>query len=268
MEQRLRTRSPMLLACDFDGTLAPIVARPEEAQLPDETRVLLRRLVESKKLLVAMVSGRSLADVRHRVGIEGIVYCGNHGLEIDGPGINWSSAEGHAHRPQLADAVCTLRRQTTGIKGVIIEDKGLTATVHWRLVADESRDELRELVAAAVQSRPGLRLAYGKAVWELRPRIDWNKGAAILLMLKRAGINTADTICLGDDDTDESSFRALPDGITLRVGNSNRTAARYLLDDVADTADFLFCVLNARLADWNTVVPDYLPLSSRTLINP
>jgi trehalose 6-phosphate phosphatase len=246
IEEQLRSRPRVLLACDFDGTVAPIVARPDEAQLPAEMRALLRQLATRGGVTLAMVSGRALEDVRQRVGIEGIFCCGNHGLEIDGPDTTWSSADAHAHRPELADAMALLRRQSAGIEGVIIEDKGLTGTGHWRLVPDESRDALREMVGAAVQSHSGLRLAYGKAVWEIRPRVDWNKGAAIRHLLKRLALTTADTICLGDDDTDESSFRALPDGVTLRVGASATSTARFLLNDVADTAAFLFCVLSAR----------------------
>ena len=259
IEEQFRSRPRVLLACDFGGTVAPIVARPDEARLSDEMRALLRQLAMRGGVTLAMVSGRSLEDVRARVGIEGIFYCGNHGLEIEGPDIAWSSADAHAHRPELADALSFLRRQTSGIEGVIIEDKGLTGTVHWRLVPDESRDELREMVAAAVQSHSGLRLAYGKAVWEVRPRVDWNKGTAIRHLLTRARLTTADAICLGDDDTDESSFRALPDGVTLRVGASATSTARFGLNDVADTAAFLFCVLGARLSARHTASSSTTP---------
>lgn len=252
IKEQLHSRPRVLLACDFDGTVAPIVAHPDEARLLDGLRALLRQLSQNGGVTLAMVSGRALEDVRERVGIEGIFYCGNHGLEIEGPGITWSSADAHAHRPEMADALAVLRRQSAGIEGVIVEDKGLTASIHWRLVPDENRDALREMVDAAVQSHPGLRLAYGKAVWEIRPRVDWNKGAAVRHLLKRCALTTADAICLGDDDTDESAFRAVPDGVTLRVGASASTTARFLLNDVSDTAAFLFCVLGARLGASST----------------
>jgi len=261
IEEQLRTRPRVLLACDFDGTVAPIAARPDEAHLPEEMRTLLRQLATYGGLTLAMVSGRALHDVRQRVGLEGIFYCGNHGLEIEGPDLTWSSADAQAHRTELADALMVLRRQSSDIEGVIIEDKGLTGTVHWRLVPDDCRDRLREMVGAAVQSHSGLRLAYGKAVWEIRPRVAWNKGAAVRHLLKRVALSTADTICLGDDDTDESAHRALPDGVTLRVGACATTAARFRLNDVKDTAAFLFCVLGARLSARHTGT---LPPSSFT----
>ena len=246
IEEELRSRPRVLLACDFDGTVAPIVARPDEARMSEEMRSLLRDFAKQQGTKLAMVSGRALKDVRQRVGIEDIFYCGNHGLEIEGPGIAWSSADAHAHRPELAGALALLKRQSAAIKGVIIEDKELTGTIHWRLVTDTGREALREMVSAAVESRAGLRLAHGKAVWELRPHVDWNKGAAIRYLLKRLALTTADVICLGDDDTDESAFCALPDALTLRVGPSATTSARFLLNDLADTSAFLSRVLGAR----------------------
>lgn len=236
---RLSTRSRLLLACDFDGTLAPIVARPEDAALPEATRDLLRKLMLCPGLTLAFVSGRSLADLWDRIGIEGATYCGNHGLEIEGPGFSWTNPEALLRGPAMAAAVAALRRETAGMDGVIIEDKGLTATVHWRLASADDREALRPLVAQAVEKHPGLRIAHGKAVWELHPRVNWDKGTTLYQLLSRAALKGADALFLGDDVGDESAFRALPDGLTLRVGEPTETAARFQARDVLDAADFL-----------------------------
>jgi trehalose 6-phosphate phosphatase len=264
IEAQIHAAPHLLVACDFDGTIAPIVPRPEDATLADELRLLLRWLSLRGRLTLALVSGRSLEDLRRRVGLDGVYYCGNHGLEIEGPGFAWSNAHALDHRGALATAVAELRRNAEGIPGVIIEDKLLTATIHWRMVPDESRDALREMVAAAVESRPGLRLAHGKAIWEIRPRVDWDKGSAIRHLLQRQGLSTAEAVCLGDDDTDESAFRALPDGVTLRVGGSTvETAARYRLNDVPDASAFLFCLLNARIGARSSAFDKPEPIQTR-----
>src|SRR5688572_9669020 len=93
-------RPRLLIACDFDGTLAPIVDQPEEATLPSQVRRLLGKLQALPGVTVAVISGRAVCDLRTRVGIDGVLYAGNHGLEIDAPGILWSSAEARDHRPE------------------------------------------------------------------------------------------------------------------------------------------------------------------------
>jgi trehalose 6-phosphate phosphatase len=236
----------VFVGCDFDGTLAAIVARPEDARLSAEARALLSQLAALPGVTLAIVSGRKLADVRARVAIDKIFYCGNHGLEIEGPGIKWSSAEARTHRSELVDALAELRSRTATIQGIIIEDKGFTATVHWRLIPYEIREDLREVVASIVQSRAGLRLAHGKAIWEIRPRVEWNKGSALQFLLQRSKVRPSNAFYLGDDDTDETAFRVLEEGFTLRVGGLGSTAARIRLNDPADTISFLFCLYGAR----------------------
>ena len=255
----LSARRRLLLACDFDGTLAPITARPENAVLPEAMRALLHRFARCPGITLAIVSGRALADVRARVGIEAAIYCGNHGLEIEGPDFSWTHPEAAQRRCAMAAAVAALRRDTAELDGVLVEDKGLTATVHWRLASDEARETLRPLIAQAVEGQSGLRLAHGKAVWELRPRVDWDKGAALRHLLVRENLERADALFLGDDEADESAFRALPDGITLRVGEPGATAARFCARDVSEAAGFLFCLFASRtgrsVAPQRSIIP-------------
>ncbi len=241
-------RQRLLVACDFDGTLAPIVPRPGDAALPTEVRGLLRKLQSMPGITVAVISGRSVRDLRMRVGIDGVLYAGNHGLEIDAPGILWASAEARTHRPELSSALAELRSQAGQIPGVIIEDKQLTGTVHWRLVPGDLFETLREIVESVVARYPGLRLCTGKAIWELRPRVEWNKGSALQSFLTRLNLEPSDAIYLGDDETDESAFRMLSEGLGLRIGESPETAAHYRLRDQEAAVAFLFCLLAARVA--------------------
>jgi trehalose-phosphatase len=239
ISRRLEGRERILIALDLDGTLAPITEWPRDARIPEETRILLRKLSLLPLVTVAVVSGRALADVRERVGLDRLTYCGNHGFEIEGPEFVWRSAEARAHRPSLARAVAQLRLETAVMPGVIVEDKGLTASVHWRMASNEDRQVLGPLVIAAVERNPGLRITHGKAVWELRPQVSGSKGTAVCHLLERAGMVPADAIFLGDDETDESAFRELRDGVTLRVGDSITTAAQFHARDVVDIAGFL-----------------------------
>src|SRR5215213_1456316 len=111
-------RPRLLIACDFDGTLSPIVSHPGDAVLPNEVRGILRKLRAMPGVIVAVVSGRAVYDLRARVGIDGVLYAGNHGLEIDAPGILWSSAEAREHPPELALALAELRKEIGAVPGV------------------------------------------------------------------------------------------------------------------------------------------------------
>jgi len=111
------TRPRLFIACDFDGTLSRIVEHPEEAVLGNEVRGLVRKLREMCGVTVAVISGRAVSDLRRRVGIDGVLYAGNHGLEIDAPGILWASAEAREHRPELSSALAELRKEIGSVPG-------------------------------------------------------------------------------------------------------------------------------------------------------
>lgn len=226
----------MLVALDFDGTLAPIVERPELAALPASTEEALARLARRQDTDVAVVSGRALEDVRARVGLRDIFYAGNHGLEIEGPGLHEIHREAAAARPAIAACAESLRHALAGIDGVIVEDKGLTLSVHYRLVADEAAAErVREAVSGECAERPGLRLTRGKKVVEIRPDVAWDKGRAtrfLLAALEAGGAGAVPALFIGDDETDEDAFRAIREaGAGVRVADpppSTTAATAYL----------------------------------------
>ena len=188
-------RAALLL--DVDGTLAPIVPRPEDARVPPETRTELERLA-SRYALVACVSGRTSADARRIVGVERLVYVGTHGLELEPEAERWAAV---------------LREFAAGVPWPV-EDKGLTVSFHYRRAPDEeaARAELEEVAERAREA--GLRARFGRKVLELLPPIDANKGTAIRRLLGERALRRA--LYAGDDTTDLDAFRAL-DGLELAV---------------------------------------------------
>ena len=165
----------LLVFLDYDGTLSPIVARPQDAVLAADMRAALTALAARHP--VAVVSGRQLADVRERVGLPGLYYAGNHGFEIAGPppdGLRWEVA---AEYVDALDAFrAALAPEIEGIDGVLIEHKRYSLSIHYRLVDPARVPGLIERVEAATAAHPRLRLRRGKCVLEIRPDLDWHKG--------------------------------------------------------------------------------------------
>lgn len=230
----------VLVLLDFDGTLAPIVDRPELARLPDRTRTVVERLARRANCTVGLVSGRTLGDLRERVGIGGVVYAGNHGLEIAGGGLCYEAAAALALGEEISGAVATLSARLGQILGVLVEAKGLTASVHYRLVSPTDRTEVERVVRETVaENHPTLRVVGGKMVWEVRPRVPWNKGSAVRWIREQLGLREALTVYLGDDQTDEDAFAEIGPFVTARVGAAPSTRAGYHVADPEEVAEFL-----------------------------
>jgi len=230
---------------DYDGTLTPIVKRPESAVLSGEMRGTVERL--AVWCPVAVISGRDLADVRDRVGIDTVFYAGSHGFDIAGPrDMPVENQVGIDFLPLLDRAEQALRERLSGIAGARIERKRLSVAVHYREVADEAVGSVKAVVDAVWRNNEKLKKSQGKKVYELQPRIDWHKGKALLWLLRELHLDTPDTVPLyiGDDITDEDAFRALGDqgiGIVVVEGSESTrtTRARYALRDPDDVQDFL-----------------------------
>jgi trehalose-phosphatase len=229
----------ILLFLDFDGTLAPIVPNPGDARLPETTLAALRTLSEDDGITLVFVSGRSLADLQRRVGVAGAIYAGNHGLEIEGRGIDFVHNEAAPAGPAMRAIEQELRVALAGIPGILIENKGPTLSVHYRRVPVD--DFAR--VANAVQQVQGLHSdsvdqTVGRKVFEFRPRTGWDKGAAAKWIRERVGCDALANY-IGDDRTDEDAFRALKGAVTIHTGESGRTAATYRLDGPEAVGRFL-----------------------------
>jgi trehalose 6-phosphate phosphatase len=214
-----------LLALDFDGTLAPIVERPEAARPLPAARDALGRLVARTDTTVAILSGRRLEDVRQHVAVPGIYYAGNHGMEIDGPDLHRVQPEAAAARPALDTAVALLEPVLGPLSGVQLEDKGLTLSVHYRRAGPGAEAAVRAAAQQVCLRLPQLRATAGKKVIELRPAVDWDKGRALefLLDVLHPGTAAWPAVFMGDDRTDEDAFRALR-GMSHDVGRGARGA--------------------------------------------
>lgn len=238
--QVLSAAGRVFVFLDFDGTLAPIVDQPGAASMPAKTREQLINLSHRPRFLIAIISGRPLADLRQRVGLAGLFYAGNHGLEIAGPGLTFVIPEALERVPALRELSRSLERRLSDIAGTNVDNKGLTATVHYRQAGAADREVIRRIVQEAVASTGDLfRTSEGLEALEIRPRVNWNKGAAAQWILESSGAGDALPIYLGDHATDEDAFSALAAGITVRIGRTAETSAQYQLEYQEAVGEFL-----------------------------
>ena len=206
----LAQRPAVALFLDYDGTLTPFTARPDDAQLSDAARQTLAEAARTPNLDIVIVSGRSLDDIRQRVGIAGFTYVGNHGFEMEGPGITFRHERTDRSLESMRQAAAAL--EALGIAGARVEPKGVTLTYHLREVPADLRAGA-ERQAEAVLRRRRLRVTFGHEIIEARPALDWHKGRAVLhVLVHRHGADWPSRVralYVGDDVTDEDAFRSL-----------------------------------------------------------
>lgn len=240
IRERIASAPGLVLCTDFDGTLAPIETDPDAPEITPENRRVLKSLRDHERIRVAVVSGRALDDVRERVGVDGIAYAGNHGLELHRHGSTTVHPVAAKRRRRLQRIVEYLEDRLASIEGAAIEDKGVTVTVHFRKTPEEQVESVVEAVEESVE-RFGdgrIRCTGGKQILELRPAVRWHKGMAVSL-IAAAQADDWMPIYIGDDTTDESAFRAvLPDGIAIHVGRGE-TNASYQVPTQSAVADRL-----------------------------
>ena len=234
-----------VLFLDYDGTLTPIVARPHLAVLAQPVRSTLEAL--AGRWPVAIVSGRDRADVQQLVGIDNLIYAGSHGFDIRGPDI--SSEHGAAFLADLGSVEQELRQALDSIDGALLDRKRYSLAVHVRGLATEAAKTVESIVDTALSRHGRLRKGAGKMVFEVLPRLDWDKGKAVLHILealRSAGIDDL-PIYIGDDRTDEDAFVALAGrGMGVLVAESGReTGANYTLRDPDEVHRFLRRLLDA-----------------------
>jgi trehalose 6-phosphate phosphatase len=236
---------------DYDGTLTSIVERPEDAVISDVMREVVRGL--AGRCTVCVVSGRDRPVVQELMGVHDLVVAGSHGFDIWSPEQGTIEHDGGAGYEELLAAVTSrLRDELAGIDGALVEPKRASVAAHYRLVADDERERVGEVVERLLAEHPDdLKVTPGKMVYELQPRIEWDKGRAVLHLLEALGLDRDDVVPLyiGDDITDEHAFQALAGrGIGILVGDpadpevAGRTTA----------ADFVLASIDEvqRLLDW------------------
>ena len=193
---------------DFDGTLAPIVQDADAAALPDGAREVLLRLIE-RYGMVGAISGRRAADVRERMGLDGVAYAGNHGLELMMPGEDEAKADPSlgGREGDAATFIAAADRGRLEAAGLRLEDKGPIQALHWRGAPDEAGAEAAARAIGVEAGRAGLEPHWGRKVLELRPVGGGGKGAAVASILAEDGVDRV--VYAGDDRTDVDAFRRL-----------------------------------------------------------
>jgi trehalose-phosphatase len=237
----LADKDPVIFL-DYDGTLTPIVATPDLAVISDEMREVVRRLSQRRR--VSIVSGRATDDVRSKVKIEGIFYAGSHGFEIDDPdGGVAINEEAKKVRSTVDEIYQKLAERVAHIKGALIENVKYTVSCHYRLVNEKDIPEFERIVNESLAEYPQLRKTRGKKVFELRPRIDWDKGKAVkwILNVLRFDPQKQIAVYIGDDTTDEDAFKILNDiGFGVLVSDPIReSSAKYTVKNVQDVKKVL-----------------------------
>jgi trehalose 6-phosphate phosphatase len=231
---RVRAADSIALFLDFDGTLARLRPRPEDAGLSNPTRHAMTRLAGNARVRVCVITGRRLADIRTRARVPHVRYLGLHG---------WDSHGREPLNPKTKRILDRARKkladQVADLSGIWIEDKGPVFSVHYRGASEGPVALACGFVRSTMAPLSGeLRVMEGKYAWEILPRAIGDKGTAVqreLNLFQRHAL----PVYIGDDTTDEPAFAALADGVTIRVGRRGLTRAKFQLRDTSEVRSFL-----------------------------
>lgn len=226
----------LLLLLDYDGTLVPIKKNPKLARLSPKRKAFLRKLAACPGVKLAIISGRKLSELKKMVGIPELIYAGNHGLEIEKDLKLWT-------HPEAVYIPLPLKKQLKRklrYPEILIEDKGLSLSVHYRLLPPKKvplfKKDFMRLVKPWGRT---VKITGGKKVLEIRPPVDWDKGKAVKWIINRLRPEKYFPVYIGDDKTDEDAFLALRQkGLTIHVGKG-KTPAKLRLKDISGVYRYL-----------------------------
>lgn len=259
--RRISAPPGLLVALDFDGTLAAIVPHPPDAVLLPGMASVLEMLAAAPGVHLAIVSGRPLADLRPRIPLRDVAWIGSHGMEMQGHGLDGLPAGLQRYTSLLAGLAEELRRSTRFLEGVGIEEKPLGVALHTRQASPTVTAAARSLLeriasrenSLASSREPVLRIQEGHCVAELLPAVAFTKGTSLSLLMDRLRIPGSAVFCAGDDVTDETMFRTLPNAVSVRIGRTTggsaaESAAAFTAENPADLLDLLRHVAQVRSA--------------------
>lgn len=251
VEERCQAAARLLVCLDYDGTLVPIAARPEQARPPSPVLRILSQLAQTPDIDVAIMSGRPLANLRTILPIPGVAYIGTHGLEVcTARGEFLSFLPPGAFSTILTSLRMQIEHLVADVPGIFVENKGQAFALHYRLAQPEIAEQLVAESLAMIRRYQGkgvaLEVQHGKKVLEIHP-VGVNKGKAVQFLLQSYD-NTILPLYIGDDVTDENAFRVLNKrGVTILVADPpRRTSARYHLRNPEEVWCFLTRLLEAR----------------------
>lgn len=240
-------KKKVFLFSDFDGTLTPICEDPAKCFLSFEIKTLLKRLINSGKFNLCILSGRKLDDLKKRINLKKIYYGGNHGLVITGPGIRFLHPEA---KRKILLLICIreqLKKEVKKFEGVWIEDKKFSISLHYRNAKRKDIPLIKRLFYKTFNKfieRGEISVIKGKKVIEIIPTTSWDKGKAVVWILNRFKERFL-PIYIGDDKTDEKAFDVLYRmGITICVGRSKNTKAKYYLKNQKEVVRLLYHIMN------------------------
>lgn len=223
----------ILLMLDFDGTISPIMPRPEQAYLPEKTRSILKKI--NQFYPVAIISGRPIDVVREKVGVKEFAYAGSHGLEwlIDGK-LNLKRIPKSVLK-EFSKIKKDFKKISDKYPRLLIEKKPYSFTFHYKFINRRQMPAFRRDLDKFINpicKNSLLKVFWDKKTLDITPRLDWNKGHIALLMLKYFQGKTKKILLpvyIGDSETDEDAFSALKNGITIRVGKNEKSLAKYFI---------------------------------------
>lgn len=238
VETKIKRADQILLLLDYDGTLTPIVSRPELAKLSKGMRNTLR--LASQKYSTFIITGRSLKGIKEFVKLNGVCYSSSHGMVITGHGIKFIHSHVLKTQPTIRKITMKLGKRLKHIQGALIEYKVFSTAAHYRLVKNKDMKGFKKIFYEIVKTYKNVKVKEGKKVLEVMPNINWDKGKAVKLILNRCGKNTL-PIYIGDDLTDEDAFSELKNGITIFVVSREKknSNAKYYLKNVSEVKRFL-----------------------------
>lgn len=254
LRTRIKKHSTIVLFLDFDGTLTPIVNVPSAVRLPSEVKNLLKTLNKNPQIFLTIISGRAMSDLAGKVGLEDVTYSGNHGLE-------WKINGKYYFLPPQENtkkALDTLRQKLANIEnlfpGAFIEDKGLTISVHYRLLKKGKiaafKKHIKKLIHPFKKTK-SVSLLPGKKVLDICPRNYLMKAQFCRFLLKKISKETEAKpliIYVGDDTTDEDVFLHLEDVISIHVGKNHNSRASYYLHEPPNVIKFLEWIIFVKSA--------------------
>jgi trehalose-phosphatase len=245
--EEVKSRARRALFLDYDGTLTPIVEDPEKAFLSHEYRKVIASLLRNERNSVCIISGRAIEQLEGFIRLKGLVLAGNHGMQIAGPDIFYVNDEALRAKALLGEIAQMLQLKVRGFEGVLVEDKGLTVSVHYRMLAASQHAQLKNFFFREMEkflTSKTVVITRGKKVLEVRPNVVWDKGSAVKWLLDYLSKDLLEEpypIYMGDDETDEDAFRTLKGrGLTVLVSpRKKESQASHFIRSVEETYRFL-----------------------------
>jgi trehalose 6-phosphate phosphatase len=246
IREAVTTANHLFILSDFDGSLAPTSETPPATTIDPDVSMVLHRLCRHDRVTLAVLSGRTIDDLKSRIDLP-VILVGDNGLEIHGGDFRYTAPGSDSIHHEVSQICECLQEAARHIPGSCIEAKRLSASVHYRHVIAEHPSDLKCAVHACVDPSR-YEIHDGKSAMEIRPRLIWNKGDAAEWILNYYGARQEHVICLGGDKSDQYIFRRLPNAIKIQVGfDGLDLGADYWLPQ-PEVAQFFLRILNHLVA--------------------